>query len=267
MCFDKLSTNCHVAVPFALSLSKGEPAQREVCVRRSLVRDLIHRLFDLLLPQRCVSCGVLGENFCPPCIAQITASPALHCALCTAAVARPYTLCQSCRRTYPRLRGIVAAGAFGGPLRHAIHHFKYRSRTSLAQELGALLSQTVIEAEMPPCATIVPVPLHPKRETARGFNQAALVAGEVSRRLHASLDREGIARVVDTPPQVGLSRAQRLRNVANAFAARPGAYSNGGVLLIDDVATTGATLVTCARQITREGGAPWVWGAVLARDR
>ena len=223
-------------------------------------------MFDLLLPQRCVSCGVLGENLCPSCLEQITALPTLRCPLCNAAVAGRYTLCRGCRRTYPRLRGIVAVGAFGGPLRQAIHQFKYRGRTSLAQDLGALLSRVIVEAEIPPCAAIAPVPLHSKRESARGFNQALLLAQEASARLHTPARKDGIARIVDTPPQVGLSRAQRLRNVANAFAARPGAFNTGGLLLIDDVATTGATLATCARFAAGEGGAPWVWGAVLARD-
>ena len=60
-------------------------------------------------------------------------------------------------------------------------------------------------------------------------------------------------------------REQRLRNVAGAFSARRGAFNHGGMLLLDDVATTGATLITCAQQLVHEGGAPWVWGAVLAR--
>ena len=167
--------------------------------------------------------------------------------------------------TYPRLRGIVTVGAFAGPLRHAIHHFKYQGRTSLAADLGRLASQSILGAGIPPCAAIVPVPLHPKREAERGFNQAALLAQEVSEKLHVPVLRDGIARIVDTPPQVGLSREQRLRNVAGAFSVRQGAFNRGGILLVDDVATTGATLVTCARLLARESGAPWIWGAVLAR--
>ena len=108
-------------------------------------------------------------------------------------------------------------------------------------------------------------PLHPKREAARGFNQASLLAQAVSKRMHVPVLTDGIVRTVDTPPQVGLSREQRLRNVAGAFSACRGAFGHGGVLLVDDVATTGATLIACARQLAQEGGAPWVWGAVLAR--
>ncbi|MCY4436491.1 MAG: ComF family protein [Chloroflexi bacterium] len=150
-------------------------------------------------------------------------------------------------------------------MRHAIHHYKYQDRTSLAQDLGELLSQLVMDAEIPPCAAIVPVPLHPKREAERGFNQASLLALAVSERLHLPVLSDGIVRIVDTPPQVGLSREQRLRNVAGAFSARRSAFQHGGILLLDDVATTGATLVTCAQELVQEGGAPWVWGAVLAR--
>lgn len=229
------------------------------------MRQLLHQLLDVLLPQRCVSCQTLGDNLCQKCVAAFAVLPALRCPLCNVTVTKPFTLCRQCRVTYPRLRGIVTIGAFAGPLRHAIHHFKYQGRTSLAHDLGNLVSRSIIDAGIPPCAAIVPVPLHPKREAARGFNQAGLLAQEVSERLHLPVLSDGIARVVDTPPQVGLSREQRLRNVSGAFSVQQGAFKHGGMLLLDDVATTGATLVTCARLLTQEGGAPWIWGAVLAR--
>lgn len=229
------------------------------------MQKLLHHVFDLLLPQRCVGCGTLGENLCRACIAGFTNLSPLKCPLCDTAVAKPYTLCRQCAITYPKLRGIVTIGSYAGSLRQAIHQFKYRSRTSLAQELGTLLSDTLTEAAVPECAAIVPVPLHPTREAARGFNQAALIGRQISAELHIPTLNSVVERTVDTPPQVGLSREQRLRNVAGAFTARRGASSHGGMLLVDDVATTGATLVTCARTLTLEGGAPWVWGAVLAR--
>lgn len=229
------------------------------------MQKLLHHVLDVLLPQRCVSCKTLGDNLCHRCVERFADLPALRCPLCDAAVAKPYTLCRQCKVTYPRLRGIVTIGAFAGPLRNAILHFKYQGRTSLAQDFGDLVSQVIVAAEIPPCAAIVPVPLHPKREAERGFNQASLLATEVSARLHVPVQSDEIARIVDTPPQVGLSREQRLRNVAGAFSVRPGAFNRGGILLLDDVATTGATLVTCASLLAQEGGAPWIWGAVLAR--
>lgn len=230
-----------------------------------MVQKLLHRLFDLLLPQRCVGCNALGHNLCQSCIAGIAEIPKLRCPLCNAAVVKAYTLCRQCRRTYPRLRGIVTIGAHASHLRQAIHCFKYQARTSLAQDLGALLSQVLLAVEIPPCAAVVPVPLHPRREAVRGFNQAALLAQEVGARLHVPVLKDGMARTIDTPPQVGLSRVQRLRNVSGAFAADRGAFNRGGMLLVDDVATTGATLVTCAQEMAQDGGAPWIWGAVLAR--
>lgn len=229
------------------------------------MQRLLHHLFDLLLPQRCVGCGTLGENLCRACTEGFTVLSPLKCPLCNTNVAKPYTLCRKCAIAYPRLRGIVTIGAYAGPLRQAIHQFKYRSRTSLARELGTLLCETLIAAEIPDCAAIVPVPLHPAREAARGFNQAALISGQISEVFKTPILNGAAERIVDTPPQVGLSREQRLRNVAGAFATPRGAFSRGGMLLVDDVATTGATLVTCARTLTHEGGAPWVWGAVLAR--
>jgi predicted amidophosphoribosyltransferase len=77
---------------------------------------------------------------------------------------------------------------------------------------------------------------------------------------------ESLRRVIATPPQVGLAREQRLRNVANAFHAISGAFVGSSVLLIDDVATTGATLAACASAVVEQGGAREVWGAVVARE-
>ncbi|MBX3212928.1 MAG: ComF family protein [Labilithrix sp.] len=98
----------------------------------------------------------------------------------------------------------------------------------------------------------VPVPLHPRRLAERGYNQAALLAAPVARRLGIAFAPRALARLKDTPRQAALDREQRVVNVAGVFAARERSRLHGArVLLIDDVRTTGTTLARCADALHR----------------
>lgn len=112
---------------------------------------------------------------------------------------------------------------------------------------------------------VVPVPLFKKRERTRGFNQAEIIGNQIAKRLNLET-RKMLERVVDTGQQVGRSREERLQSMKNAFTSpQPLSLSSErGVLLVDDVWTTGATMSECARVLGR-AGAVRVWGLVLAR--
>ena len=101
---------------------------------------------------------------------------------------------------------------------------------------------------------LVPVPLHPRRLRERGFNQSALLAGELARRAGTTACPDALVRRQDTVPQAGLTAAARRRNVREAFAVRRRASLAGRtVTLVDDVLTTGATALACARRIEGAG--------------
>lgn len=112
---------------------------------------------------------------------------------------------------------------------------------------------------------IVPVPLHPKREKERGFNQATIVASLIANR-YSLVVKNLLTRVKDTGRQVGKKREERLKAMSGAFElSRDTPYViPNTILLVDDVWTTGATLRECAK-VLRRGGAKQVWGLVLAR--
>jgi ComF family protein len=150
--------------------------------------------------------------------------------------------------------------------RELVHALKYRHQSALASPMGELMARC-LEGEIPPIDVVVPVPLHPRRQRVRGYNQSLLLAREVSRRLESLLVAKAVARRVNTPPQAKAAGAEaRRRNVAGAFEGRPGALAGRRVLLVDDVTTTGATLDACARVLLSEGGASCVWGLAFARE-
>jgi len=150
-------------------------------------------------------------------------------------------------------------------LREAIHRFKYQNMRGLAEPLGELLASYVVEHSLP-ASVLVPVPLHPARLAERGYNQAALLAREMGRRLDLPVVENSLLRVRATRQQVGLNAEERQANVAGAFACRDAQLAGQQVLLIDDVYTTGATLTACGAALAAIGAAS-IWGLTLAHGR
>lgn len=135
------------------------------------------------------------------------------------------------------------------------------------QALGAVLAE-LLEAGLPVDAdydVVIPVPLHRRRLLKRGFNQSALLAAAVTRKLRCRLDITALTRLISTPPQTAQDLESRRRNVHNAFGVSyPERVAGQKVLLVDDVLTTGATANECAR-VLRAAGARTVDVLTIAR--
>lgn len=165
----------------------------------------------------------------------------------------------------PEIHGIRAVGYLEGPLRTAIHRFKYSNVRGLAVPLGRLAVESLLRYDLPVDA-IVPVPLHPRRLRERGYNQANLLATEIGKSRNLAVVDDVLVRVRSTMPQVGLSAKRRRENVKDAFRCTSATLQGHNVLLVDDVCTTGATLEACSLAL-RQVGVGLVWGLVLARER
>jgi ComF family protein len=192
-----------------------------------------------------------------------------RCASCDAEVARLAVFCGTCASTVERAPAgderSIAAFAYGGPVALAIARLKYDRRPDLARPLGDLLWRAVApHAHNFRDAVVVPVPLHASRLAERGFNQSALIARRVARRLGAPLLPLALARVRDTPQQMVLDREARIANIADAFRARePERLHQRSVLLVDDVRTTGATMNACTRALLEAGASSITEAAVM----
>lgn len=211
--------------------------------------SLLRAVLDLLFPPRCVSCGAGGSWLCSTCVDQVVFFeppwPAFMDEL-------------------GPLQGVRCAAHLSGPLREAIHHFKYRGLRALGGALGQMLHDCW-DADPWPVEVIVPVPLHRQRERERGYNQSVLLARELERHTGLPVAEGALLRVHPTPPQVGLNAVERAENVRNAFRCRTEDLRGKRVLLLDDVLTTGATMRSCAKALL-DGKATAVWGLTLAHD-
>ena len=175
----------------------------------------------------------------------------------------PLHLCLDCRKKPPVFDQALSVGNFEGPLREAIHQYKYRPCRSLGHPLAMWMTAHLRSLEA--IDLIMPVPLHTSRLRKRGFNQALLLAAPVAKTAAVPLSYDNLVRIRPTRPQVELSGDERLHNVAGAFALkRPDAVAGTSILLIDDVFTTGATMNECSR-VLKESGAVHVYALTLAR--
>lgn len=219
-------------------------------------------LLDWLLPPRCGGCARLGGWLCDRCSRRIRRLEEPVCPRCGRELAFAGSTC-GCKKRLRHLSRLRAAAAYEGPLPPAVHRLKYRGWRSLAPPLARLLVARLV-VEGLPAAHVMAVPLHPARERRRGYNQAELLAGEVRRALSLPPAGGRLARVRDTPPQVGLDRLRRQANVRGAFSWQGAAGEGRPVLLVDDVVTTGATLDACAAALAAAGFGR-ISGITLAR--
>ena len=222
------------------------------------------QFLSLLFPPRCVGCRRTGAWLCVECLDQIPLVEPPFCARCGDRVVAD-GLCARCQSSPLQIERIRSAAYFEGVLRKAMHGFKYRRRTALAGPLGGLMAACWAQHSMP-VDVIVPVPLHAARLRQRGYNQAALLAREMARRVGLVVDERTLVRQRATAPQIKLDARQRKENVRDAFYCSCNALAGRRVLLIDDVCTTGATLEACAVALY-EGGARSVQALTLARAR
>jgi competence protein ComFC len=195
------------------------------------MNKLFNSLLNLIFPPRCEICRKGSEEaLCSECFKQI-------------------------KFMKPHL-GIYSVSVYEGPLRTAIHRFKFKKRKNLAEPLGIILVKYLSHSpmlDMNELEVIIPVPLHKKRERQRGFNQAKLLA-EILGRYYDKPVVSALERVKNTKAQFDLPRDERFNNISGAFkVSDPKSVYNKRILLLDDIYTTGATIAECSKALKIAG--------------
>lgn len=225
-------------------------------------------LEDLIFPISCVGCGEEGIWLCAECLKKIGRNQNCRCLICNRAD-HETAVCQHCRGKSD-LDGAMIYGDYDDNiLGAAIHGLKYKYVKNLAECLYPLLFKILNQEMLGERTIITGVPLHPRRERMRDFNQAYLLARPVADNFQLDFYPGLIRRRRFTTSQMTLSREERLKNLASAFelmSGREKIIENKKIILVDDVLTTGSTLQECAR-VLKAVGAQEVWGLVLARGK
>lgn len=225
---------------------------------------LLDRLVHALLPAPCLSCGrplsargtALG--LCSGCRGRLKPLPDSTCAICARPLPvyapPPGFVCAACRESPPGFDRLLALWSYEPPLDKVVQALKFRRLDYLGSHLARALAED-LSAELDSADAVVPVPLHWRRRLARGYDQAERIARPLAGALGLPLAR-ALCRSRATPPQSLLGRPERLANLRRAFRARhPERLRGRHLLLVDDVATTGATLDAAATVLKRAGAA------------
>ena len=213
--------------------------------------------FNHVIPPACLLCQSPNGPLCQACEADLPWLADACCPVC--ALPTPGgEVCGTCLKETPAFKRTRAVFSYAFPIDRLIQKLKYQEHLALAPLLGELLAR-----QSPQPDVWLPMPLHAQRLKERGFNQAAEIARELSARTGIPMQAGWATRERNTPPQAGLKRETRRRNMQGAFACCE-KVAGLHVGIVDDVMTTGSTLNALAATLI-QAGAKEVSCAVVAR--
>lgn len=249
-------------------------------ILKSLV-ELKNSILDFVFPAHCLLCNTslssergnlqeLNPSFlvCQDCWRSLNILPYPFCPSCRAFLdfsqfaSGKLRRCPKCPESSLVLNRSL--GLFDPYYQILIHNFKYKRKITLGKMLGRRLGQILKEdGLLEEMDYLAPVPLHSSRERERGYNQSKVLAEEISEKISLPLLDKVLLRKKNTRDQTNLNLEEREKNVKDAFIVKNNSMLRGkGVLLVDDVMTTGATLRECSR-VLKEAGARTVIGATI----
>ena len=229
---------------------------------RQLIAD---KLFDNIRGNQCLLCLQAAGNrcICPACLADMSWQ-GHACAICALPLPEEsdITICADCRLNPPLWQQAQAVFHYQFPIDRLIAAFKYHHRLALTDLFADLMAARIAPDARP--TVIVPVPLHPRRLRARGYDQTLLLAQALAQLTSIPCNTSTLKRLRDTAMQKTLDRNARRDNLAGAFGCHGQALAGQRILLIDDVLTTGATLSVLS-EVLLKAGAESVHALVIAR--
>jgi competence protein ComFC len=226
------------------------------------VYQLIWEALDWLYPPNCGGCGHSGARWCKECSQNTPEIEPPICPIC----GNPSTgenPCQRCQISKPLYTSLRSHTVYQGSIREAIHRLKYQRDIGLGEALSRPMIASLQKLNWS-LDIITSVPLGLVRFEERGYNQATLLARPIALSLKVPFSLRILTRTRETRTQVGLTVTERQENLAGAFQVTSKLVKGKNILVVDDVATSGATLNACAKALL-DGGASRIYGFSLAR--
>lgn len=229
---------------------------------------------DMLFPVFCVGCRQPGIWLCAECLDKIPLKIDQFCPICEKITTPKGEACFSCRKK-TALDGLLVSSHYKlRIISKLIHLFKYRYVENISGSLGKIMCQACLEFSLPVPDLIIPVPISKNKLRSRGYNQSALLAKYISEHItpgyRIDVSENYLLKKNTYTPQMTIKNYEaRMNNVKNSFGINNSAarekIKNQRILLVDDVATTGATLIECAK-VLKHSGAKEVCAIVIARQ-
>lgn len=229
---------------------------------------IAHWTIDTLFPRYCVGCGASDWAICHNCRELVIEVKQQQCIKCRA-ISKMGVTCPKCRPTVPIKQTVVALQFGDGPVREALHWLKYHGRRDVMDTLMPyLISNADVDKTLSSLPNrnviITPVPLSRRRQWWRGFNQSTLISQALVRQYQLPM-LDVLKRQSFYHTQAGLHRRERAQNVRQAFGLKnPDSIKGKTIVLVDDIVTTGATLIACA-DVLKKSGAKTIIAVVLAQ--
>jgi ComF family protein len=223
---------------------------------------LIWEALDWLYPPTCGGCGQSGARWCKECSQNTLEIKPPICPICGNKNINDEP-CQRCQTSRPLYTSLRSHAVFNGSIREAIHQLKYQHNISLGEALASPMIASIQKLNWS-LDIVTSVPLGLVRLEERGYNQATLLAQPIALYFKIPYSSRALMRIRETRSQVGLTAKKRQENMADAFRADSRVVKEKNILVVDDVATSGATLNACAKALL-DVGASKVYGFSLAR--
>ena len=226
-----------------------------------------HSLIKRLFPQTCIFCessNTQDISVCNACLGDLPFHKMAHCPQC-ALPCESNLICGHCITSPPDFDKTIAIFRYEYPISQLIQHYKYAHQLNLSGLFSGLLLDKITNLTKPDL--IIPMPLHPKRLSERGFNQSLEIAKLISNALATPVNYQACIRNQYAPPQASLPLKQRARNMQGAFECNQ-SLDGLRVALIDDVMTTGASMNALAKAIKAKGASHvecWVIARTLLK--
>lgn len=217
---------------------------------------MLQKILGLLYPERCIFCNdICKEGICSKCKEKVHPITEPRCKKCGKPVQyEEQEFCYDCRNRNFHYEQGRSLWLHEGLVKKSIYGFKYKNRRVYAKVYAREMMEQFLELlKIWKIDVIVPVPLHKKRYRKRGYNQAFLLADEISKITGIQTDEELVVRKRDTDPQKEFGNKDRKKNLKGAFEVTKRGIKNRRILIVDDIYTTGSTIDEIAEILKKAG--------------
>lgn len=226
-------------------------------------------IIDLIYPRRCPVCHDIvmpkGQLICPACEKKLIVVREPRCKKCSKKISgQEQELCYDCAGKKHYYTQGVSVFTYNDEMKNSIYQYKYHGKREYADYyIRSLIKYGEYYIRHWRPQLILPIPLHPKKQKERGFNQAEILARGLEKQFQIQLDTKLLIRKKYTTPQKELGNQARKKNLRNTFAIKSGREKVKRVLVVDDIYTTGSTIDEAAR-ILRKWGASEIYFITLS---